>query len=181
MLRTPEPILNPATPAITRARARAISFSRRNGLTLIELTMVVLIMGILTAVAAPRLTSQLHQHSVGSVRSLIVTDMKAAQQEALATSSSVTVSIDRLQNLYSITARRGGNATILKTIRIDDDPWNSEITSLLKGSTQTSVDTIALTINGAGVFAENVVINLASGSATGRTTVDAATGRILVE
>jgi hypothetical protein len=40
---------------------------------------------------------------------------------------------------------------------------------------------MALTINGAGVFAENLVINLASGSATARTTVDAATGRILVE
>jgi hypothetical protein len=40
---------------------------------------------------------------------------------------------------------------------------------------------MTLTINGAGVFAENLVINLASGSATGRATVDAATGRILVE
>ena len=38
-----------------------------------------------------------------------------------------------------------------------------------------------MTINGAGVFAENVEINLASGSATARATVDAATGRILVE
>ena len=163
------------------ARASARSSLDRNGLTLIELTMVLLIMGILTAVAAPRLTSQLNQHSVGSIRSLIETDLKAAQQEALTTSSSVTFSIDRLRNLYSITARRGGTATVLKTIRIGADPWNSQITSLLRGSTKQSVDTMTLTINGAGVFAENLVINLASGSATGRTTVYAATGRILVE
>jgi prepilin-type N-terminal cleavage/methylation domain-containing protein len=181
MLLTRGIILNPATPAITPARAKANSFLYRNGLTLIELTMVLLIMGILAAVAAPRLTSQLNKHSVGSVRALIETDLKAAQQEALTTSSSVTFSIDRLRNLYTITARRGGTATVLKTIRIDADPWNSQITSLLKGSTRTSVDTMTLTINGAGVFAENLVINLASGSATGRTTVDAATGRILVE
>lgn len=174
-------IRNPATPAITRARAGANSFLCRNGLTLIELTMVLLIMGILTAVAAPRLTSQLNQYSVGSIRTLIETDLKAAQQEALTTSSSVTFSIDRLRNVYSITAMRGGTATVLKTIRIGADPWNSQITSLLRGSTKQSVDTMALTINGAGVFAENLVINLASGSATGRTTVDAATGRILVE
>ena len=181
MLLTSGTILNPATPAITRARAKAISSPCRSGLTLIELTMVLLIMGILTAVAAPRLTTQLNQHSVESIRSLIETDLKAAQQEALTTSSMVTFSIDRPRNLYSITAKRGGTATVLKTIRIDADPWNSQITSLLKGSTKTSVDTMALTINGAGVFAENLVINLASGSATGRTTVDAATGRILVE
>ncbi len=181
MLLTRGIILNPATPAITPARAKANSFLYRNGLTLIELTMVLLIMGILAAVAAPRLTSQLNKHSVGSVRTLIETDLKAAQQEALTTSSSVTFSIDRLRNVYTITARRGGTATVLKTIRIDADPWNSQITSLLKGSTRTSVDTMTLTINGAGVFAENLVINLASGSATGRTTVDAATGRILVE
>jgi hypothetical protein len=118
---------------------------------------------------------------VGSVRTLIQTDLKAAQQEALTTSSSVTVSIDRLRNLYQVTADRGGTATILKTVRISNDPWNSEITSLLEGTAKTSVDTMTLTINGAGVFAENVVINLASGSATARATVDAATGRILVE
>ncbi len=167
--------------AIVIAGAKASSLLRRSGLTLIELTMVVLIMGILTAVAAPRLTSQLNQHSVGSMRTMIQTDLKAAQQEALTTSSSVTVSIDRMHNLYQVTAKRGGTATVLKTVRIDDDPWNSTITSLLQGSTKKSVDTMTLTINGAGVFAENVVINLASGSATARATVDAATGRILVE
>ena len=133
------------------ARASARSSLDRNGLTLIELTMVLLIMGILTAVAAPRLTSQLNQHSVGSIRSLIETDLKAAQQEALTTSSSVTFSIDRLRNLYSITARRGGTATVLKTIRIGADPWNSQITSLLRGSTKQSVDTMTLTINGGEV------------------------------
>ncbi len=174
-------IRNSARRATIIADVIGRSLLRRSGLTLIELTMVLLIMGILTAVAAPRLTSQLNQHSVGSVRSLIQTDLKAAQQEALTTSSSVTVSIDRLRSLYQVTADRGGTATILKTVRINDDPWNSEITSLLQGTAKTSVDTMALTINGAGVFAENVVINLASGSATARATVDAATGRILVE
>ena len=174
-------ILNSTPRATWFARARAISSPCRSGLTLIELTMVLLIMGILTAVAAPRLTSQLNRHSVGSIRSLIETDLKAAQQEALTTSSSVTFSIDRLRNLYTITARRSGTATVLKTIRIGADPWNSQITSLLQGSTRKPVDTMALTINGAGVFAENLVINLASGSSTARTTVDAATGRILVE
>ena len=174
-------IRNSSCRATRIASASASSLLRRRGLTLIELTMVLLIMGILTAVAAPRLTSQLNQHSVGSVRTLILTDLKAAQQEALTTSSSVTVSIDRLRNQYSVTANRGGTATILKTVRIGDDPWNSAMTSLLQGSTKKSVDTMTLTINGAGVFAENVVINLASGSATARATVDAATGRILVE
>ena len=174
-------IQNSARQATIIAGANASSLLRRSGLTLIELTMVLLIMGILTAVAAPRLTSQLNQHSVGSVRSLIQTDLKAAQQEALTTSSSVTVSIDRLRNLYRITANRGGTATVLKTVKIGDNPWNSTITTLLQGSTKKSVDTMTLTINGAGIFGENVVINLASGSATARATVDAATGRILVE
>ena len=118
---------------------------------------------------------------MGAVRSLIQADLKAAQQEALTTSSSVTVSIDRMQNVYQITANRGGTAAVLKTVRIGDDPWNSTITSLLQGSAKTSVDTMTLTVNGAGIFADNVVINLASGSATARATVDAATGRILVE
>jgi prepilin-type N-terminal cleavage/methylation domain-containing protein len=174
-------VRNSARQATKIAGASASSLLRRSGLTLIELTMVLLIMGILTAVAAPRLTSQLNQHSVGSVQTLIQADLKAAQQEALTTSSSVTVSIDRLRNLYQITANRGGTATVLKTIRINNDPWNSTITSLLKGSAKTSVDSMTLTVNGAGIFGENVVINLASGSATARATVDAATGRILVE
>lgn len=163
------------------ADANQDTFARRRGLSLIELTMVLLVIGILTAIAAPRLTSQLNQHSVRSVRSLLQTDLKAAQQEALSTSASVTFSIDKLQNSYSITANRNGAAKVLKTVQIDDDPWNSAITSLLKGSARTSVNTLSLTINGAGVFAENVEINLASGSASARATVDATTGRILVE
>lgn len=174
-------IPNSASRATITAGAASSSSLRRSGVTLIELTMVLLIMGILTAVAAPRLTSQLNQHSVKSARSLILTDLKAAQQEAVTTSSSVTVSIDKLQNSYSITAQRSGSAKLLKTVRIDNAPWNSVITSILKGSPKTSVNAISLTINGAGVFAENVEINLASGTATARANVDAATGRILVE
>ena len=42
MLLTRGIILNPATPAFTPARAKANSFLYRNGLTLIELTMVLL-------------------------------------------------------------------------------------------------------------------------------------------
>ncbi len=52
--------------------------------------MVLLVMGILTAVAAPRLVSKLNVHSVGSATTLVQTDLQAAQQEAIATSSSVT-------------------------------------------------------------------------------------------
>ena len=143
--------------------------------------MVLLVMGILTAVAAPRLASQLNVHSVGSVRTLIETDLQAAQQEAIATSSPVTFTISKSTHHYSVTVVRNGTETSIRTVTLDGSPWNCRITSLLRGSSRAAVDSASVVVNGAGVFADDLEITISSGTSAGSVAIQSATGRILVE
>lgn len=151
------------------------------GFSLVELVMVLLVMGILTAIAVPRFSSQLSIHSLGAVKTLIETELKAAQQEALATSTAVVFTISKVTHSYSVTASRDGTVTVIRSVELTGSPWHCSVGSLLEGDSKRSVDTIALTINGAGTFERDLVISLASGTATGCITVESATGQIRAE
>ncbi len=168
-------------PKITIQQSNGRLYAPRAAFSLIELVMALMVMGILTAIAAPRLSSQLDVHSVGSVKTLLQTDLLSAQQEALATSSLVTFSIDKTSHIYTLSAVRNGTSTIIRKVALKGSPWNCQVTSLLKGSAKTSVSSSALSINGAGVFGEDLVINLACGTSSAMVTVASASGRVLAE
>ena len=154
---------------------------RKRAFTLIELVMVVLVISILTSVAVTRISTQLQGHSVDSAAVLFQTDLKAAQQEAIATSSSVTVTVNQLPHTYTIAATRNGAATIVRSVNLSSAPWNCSIVSLLSGAARTPVSTVALSINGAGMFGGDLEISLISGSASGIVKVEANSGRVLIE
>ncbi len=79
--------------------------ARKNlsGFTMIEVVIVMLIMGILTAVAAPRYFDSLSKFRVEAASQRMVADMKLARREAQRTSSSKTIVFDLASNSYSVT------------------------------------------------------------------------------
>lgn len=70
----------------------------RCGLTLIELVMVVLIIGILTALSAPRISASLDTRSVDAATSLLQAELKGAQQLAMTRSSTVTIDFTQVNH-----------------------------------------------------------------------------------
>jgi len=77
--------------------------THRSGFTLIELTIVVLIVGILASVAAPRYLETLANYRADATVKRIVADLQLAKRRAQQTSSSQTIAFYVNDNRYEIT------------------------------------------------------------------------------
>lgn len=153
----------------------------RCGLTLIELVMVVLIIGILTAVSAPRISASLDTRSVDAATSLLQAELKGAQQLAITRSSTVTIDFTQANHQWQVSFLRDSRKEIARSVTLSGSPWNCQLSSLLTGNTQEATKTASLTVNGAGVWGTTLRIGIACGRAESRVIVDASSGTIAVE
>ena len=76
--------------------------SRRSGFTFIELTVTLLVIGILTAVAAPSYIASLASYRATSAARRIVSDLRYARAMAQTNSQSRTVDFDPLKEEYEL-------------------------------------------------------------------------------
>lgn len=153
----------------------------RAGLTLVELAIVVLTMGVLSSVAVTRVSSHLHRQAVDGAVRLLIADLVNARQEALTTSSTVSISVNRTENTYVITANRNGAPTIIRSVDLSSGPWHCSIASLLTGPARTAATTATITANGAGVFSSDLVLGVARGRHSASIRVEAVSSRVLKE
>jgi prepilin-type N-terminal cleavage/methylation domain-containing protein len=146
--------------------------ARRRAFSLLELTIVMLIIGILAAIATPSFASLLSKYRADAAANRIVADLARTQSLAYSTSTSQTLSLTVASSSYQILGLRDLNkAASTYTVDLTAEPYKSTLTSANFGGTA------QISYNGYGQPTSGGTIVLASGNQTRTITVDSSSGK----
>lgn len=100
----------------------------RSAVTMIDLVLVVLMMGIVVAIAQPRFSASLATQRAESSAQRIVTDLKLVRRRAMGSSQSASVNFQPATNSYSSAdIEHFNNSSELYAVDLSESPYQSEI------------------------------------------------------
>lgn len=148
----------------------------RQGFNLLELVMVIAIMGIVAAVAAPRYAQATARYRINVAARRISQDLALASRQARNAGASRTVTFTAAGTQYTI-SDLAGLVRASQSYRVDllAEPYCSRIDSVDFGGDRVVV------FNGYGVADSGGQIVLKSGALTRTITFDAASGKATVQ
>ena len=153
-----------------RGRANLTAPGRRRGVTLIDLAITVLVVGILAAAAVPRFAGALHVYRVDAAAKRLAADLNFARDQAIATSVARTVTFDSAGTRYTLSG-----------IADPDKPSQTYAVTLSAEpyvvSAAVSLTSRSVTFNIYGRPDHGGTVTVSSGGVSKVVTVDATTGR----
>jgi prepilin-type N-terminal cleavage/methylation domain-containing protein len=146
---------------------------QRRGFSLLELTIVILIIGILAAVATPNWAAVLSKYRADAAAQRIVTDLARTQSLAYSTSTAQTLTLNVTQSTYQIAGLRSlDRASSIYTVDLTAEPYCSTLISAnFNGTAQISFDGY-----GQPAVAGGTIV-VTCGNQQRTVTVDATTGK----
>lgn len=149
--------------------------SGRRGLTLVDVTITVLIMGILASVAAPRFADVLTDLRVETAASRVAADLELARQHAQKTSGSIAVQFWTMPARYELAGVPDLNhPSASYTVELENYPYSTSVNSAVFGG-----DSIVV-FDFNGMPDSGGTLILQSGADQRSVTIDAATGEVSV-
>ncbi len=144
------------------------------GFTLVEVVIVVLILGILAAVAAPRFAGALHRARAEEAAKRIQVDLGYAREKAISSSSPLTVSFTPLTDDYTIPVLADLNRPGRQyAVALNSSPYNAALVSAtLGGDGDVQFDRYGIPDSGgtitveSGGYQQTVTVNADTGKAT---------------
>jgi type IV fimbrial biogenesis protein FimT len=165
-------------PAIRQANREA-----RGGVSLLELTVTVLILGIIAAIASPTYSSSLQNYRTGVASQRIVQDIEQARRVARQTNSSRTITFSTKSQSYTI----GGLSSLDRVgqsyeISLGGAPYYSRLL-FLSTSAKPSVplNSVAIVFDRFGMPNQGVRLRVGSGAVEKRIDVAPISGRVSVQ
>lgn len=142
----------------------------RSGISLAELVIVALVMGIMAAVAAPRFAAALQYHQVEMAAKRIVADLEATRSLAYTTGVTQRFAVETSQNRYRLVG-------IVDPDRPTEADTVVELSSAPYHCTISSATATEVAFNGHGLPNRTLQIVIASSGLQRTVTVNATSGR----
>jgi prepilin-type N-terminal cleavage/methylation domain-containing protein len=157
------------SPQLSRARS-----GRRSAFTLIELTLVVAAIAILSAIAIPRYSSSLNRYRVEMAAKRLVADFALARSAARASATGQVVNFATPTNGYTLTGLAAPDGrTGDYVVKLGEEPYKVTIGSIVFGTN--SAQSVRFTRYGTPEVGGTIV--LSSGSYQKTVMLDPVTGR----
>jgi Tfp pilus assembly protein FimT len=139
--------------------------------------MVVAILGIVAALAAPRYAGALHRYRADVAAARIAADLSLARGRARTASATTTVAFDLSANKYQLVGERDARnrPTGDYTVDLAAEPYFASISSVSFGGSAT------LSFNGYGVPSSHGFVEVRVGPTTRRVSIDADTGSASIQ
>jgi type II secretion system protein H len=140
-----------------------VGTSRHAGFTLLELVLVLVITGVLAAIALPRFAQASDRQRLSVSAERLMADIALAQSRARAASQTVTVVFDTANDRYTIDAVGGDEVTV----QIGQTPYEVDLVSASFNGSST------LQFNGYGVPIATGSIQISTNAGTAEIAVQA--------
>ncbi len=160
----------------------AVVVSRRGGrpaFSLLELTVVLVIIALMSAIAVPRYSRSLERYRVEGAARRIVADLAYARSLARATGAPKTASFDVAGNAYTLIGVADiDHGSPVYTVDLAGDPYNCQITSAILDDATDAGDAVTDVIfDGYGVPDSDGTIVVTVNGQSRTIQLDAVTGK----
>lgn len=112
--------------------------SNNQGFTLIETLIVVIIIGILSAIAAPGLLGMLNRNKVNTALDEVQGALREAQREAMRKGQQCTVTLDSTNSKVTGSCLVTGDRTLPSGVALGTNPNPATVTFYFRGNTNNS-------------------------------------------
>lgn len=145
---------------------------RRYGVTLVDLVLTVIIVGILASVATPRFVTFLHEQQVRSAALRLKADLELAARYARSTTSSESITFNTVDHSYTFSTFKDINrSSDAYTVWLSRSPYEISIQSV------SLEDETTITFNAFGIPNVSGQIVLVSAGQSKTIEIDELTGR----
>ena len=161
----------------------ATRFTSRTGLTLAEITISVMIIGILAASAAPIYANSLLKYRVDVAAQRIVQDVTQAQRVARQSNSSRTITFTKSDHSYAISGVSSlDRVSAPYKISVNQAPYRVDITSLVTAAQPASqLSNVAIIFDRFGMPDQGISVTISAGVFQKIVDVAPTSGRVSVQ
>jgi len=162
---------------------RQASRDARSGASLLELTVTVLILGIIAAIASPKYSISLQRYRTDVAAQRIAQDLSRARQVARTINTSCIVSFNRSLHQYTISGmtsldNRGGTYRV----EVNQSPYSSSLLSLTSSDQPTiQLSTMSIAFDRFGIPNQGASIIVGTGAIQKRVDVAPLTGKVSIQ
>ncbi len=157
--------------------------NRRDGISLIELVISVLVLGILAAVATPVYSNSLLKYRVELAAQRITQDVIQTQRAARQSNSTRTITFNLSDDTVSISELQSiDRSSQAYSVAMNQSPYNVDIVTLVTvNQPTTSLPTVAIAFNRFGMPDQGASVTVRAGTFEKRIDVAPTSARVTVQ